>query len=182
MTVLSSAVEFVNASHPADPDLHGHRPAWHQRHGGGTDPSAADEQTPLVFVTNPAQYAIKVGYQVDALDFMVKPVADDFSFAWTVPCAWSGGRPGHRYIQRPTASAWCASMTCSGVDIVARPALPPCRGAQPLQGARHHHQGCGRSLPRRASSRLPPAASSTWPSGADTGDLGGHVGRHGAVL
>ena len=38
-----------------------------------------DEQTPLVFVTNLAQYAIK-GYQVDALDFMVKPVAyDDFS-------------------------------------------------------------------------------------------------------
>ena len=29
--------------------------------------------TPLVFVTNLAQYAVK-GYQVDALDFMVKPV------------------------------------------------------------------------------------------------------------
>lgn len=30
--------------------------------------------TPLVFVTNLAQYAVK-GYQVDALDFMVKPVS-----------------------------------------------------------------------------------------------------------
>ncbi len=29
--------------------------------------------TPLIFVTNLAQYAVK-GYQVDALDFMVKPV------------------------------------------------------------------------------------------------------------
>ena len=39
----------------------------------------SDAQTPLVFVTTLAQYAIK-GYQVDALDFMVKPVAyDDFS-------------------------------------------------------------------------------------------------------
>lgn len=30
--------------------------------------------TPLIFVTNLAQYAVK-GYQVDALDFMVKPVS-----------------------------------------------------------------------------------------------------------
>ena len=32
-----------------------------------------DEQTPLVFVTNLAQYAVR-GYSVDALDFIVKPV------------------------------------------------------------------------------------------------------------
>lgn len=32
-----------------------------------------DEQTPLIFVTNLAQYAVK-GYEVDALDFIVKPV------------------------------------------------------------------------------------------------------------
>lgn len=33
-----------------------------------------DEATPLIFVTNLAQYAVR-GYEVDALDFMVKPVA-----------------------------------------------------------------------------------------------------------
>ena len=32
-----------------------------------------DEETPLVFVTNLAQYAVE-GYAVDALDFLVKPV------------------------------------------------------------------------------------------------------------
>ena len=32
-----------------------------------------DSETPIIFVTNLAQYAVK-GYQVDALDFMVKPV------------------------------------------------------------------------------------------------------------
>lgn len=34
---------------------------------------AHDETTPLIFVTNLAQYAIK-GYEVNALDFIVKPV------------------------------------------------------------------------------------------------------------
>lgn len=32
-----------------------------------------DDQTPLIFVTNLAQYAVR-GYEVDALDFIVKPV------------------------------------------------------------------------------------------------------------
>lgn len=35
-----------------------------------------DEETPLVFVTNLAQYAVQ-GYAVDALDFLVKPVSYD---------------------------------------------------------------------------------------------------------
>lgn len=34
---------------------------------------AYDEETPIIFVTNLAQYAIR-GYEVDALDFIVKPV------------------------------------------------------------------------------------------------------------
>ena len=34
---------------------------------------AQDEETALIFVTNMAQYAIK-GYEVQALDFMLKPV------------------------------------------------------------------------------------------------------------
>ena len=32
-----------------------------------------DSETPIIFVTNLAQYAVK-GYEVDALDFIVKPV------------------------------------------------------------------------------------------------------------
>ena len=35
---------------------------------------ADDPRTPIIFVTNFAQYAIR-GYEVDALDFMVKPVS-----------------------------------------------------------------------------------------------------------
>ena len=79
VTVLSSAVEFVNGPHPADlifmdidlPGINGMEAAQILR--------GYDEQTPLVFVTNLAQYAVQ-GYQVDALDFMVKPVTyDDFA-------------------------------------------------------------------------------------------------------
>lgn len=40
-----------------------------------------DQETPLVFVTNLAQYAVE-GYRVDALDFLVKPVRySDFAMA-----------------------------------------------------------------------------------------------------
>ena len=39
-----------------------------------------DSQVKLIFVTNMAQYAVR-GYEVDALDFIIKPVAySDFSF------------------------------------------------------------------------------------------------------
>ena len=73
VTVLPSAIEFVNGNHPADlifmdidlPGINGMEAAQMLR--------GYDEQTPLVFVTNLAQYAIK-GYEVSALDFVVKPV------------------------------------------------------------------------------------------------------------
>ena len=76
---LRSAVEFLEGSHPADlvfmdidlPGFPGMEAAETLRE--------YDQETPLVFVTNLAQYAIK-GYQVDALDFMVKPVSyEDFA-------------------------------------------------------------------------------------------------------
>ncbi len=45
-----------------------------------------DRQAVLIFVTNMAQYAVK-GYEVDALDFMVKPVRyADFSFRMRRAC------------------------------------------------------------------------------------------------
>ena len=71
--VLPSALEFVNSRHVADlvfmdidmPGINGMEAAEILR--------TYDTETPLVFVTNLAQYAVR-GYQVDAVDFVVKPV------------------------------------------------------------------------------------------------------------
>ena len=77
--VLSSALEFVETRHVADlifmdinmPGVNGMEAAELLR--------TYDSETPLVFVTDLAQYAVS-GYRVDALDFMVKPVEyADFS-------------------------------------------------------------------------------------------------------
>ena len=72
VTRLRSAVEFVAEKHDADlifmdidlPGINGMEAAEELR--------TRDAATPLIFVTNLAQYAV-AGYQVDALDFMVKP-------------------------------------------------------------------------------------------------------------
>ncbi len=77
--VLVSAVELLDGQHPADiifldiglPGINGMEAAWIIR--------KTDEVTPIVFVTDLAQYAVR-GYSVDALDFMVKPVRyEDFA-------------------------------------------------------------------------------------------------------
>ena len=73
VTVLPSALEFVNSRHAADlvfmdidmPGINGMEAAEIFR--------GYDTETPLIFVTNLAQYAVR-GYSVDALDFVVKPV------------------------------------------------------------------------------------------------------------
>ena len=70
---LSSALEFINSRHVADlifmdidmPGINGMEAAEVLR--------TYDAETPLVFVTNLAQYAVR-GYSVDAVDFVVKPV------------------------------------------------------------------------------------------------------------
>ncbi len=70
---LDSALEFINSRHAADlvfmdidmPGINGMEAAEILR--------TYDTQTPLVFVTNLAQYAVR-GYAVDAVDFVVKPV------------------------------------------------------------------------------------------------------------
>ena len=76
---LGSALELLEGSHPADvifldiglPGINGMEAAEIIRQ--------SDKITPIVFVTDLAQYAVH-GYQVDALDFMVKPVSyEDFS-------------------------------------------------------------------------------------------------------
>ena len=72
--VLGSAVEFLSGHHPADlvfldidlPGLSGMDAAELWR--------LSDDATPMIFVTNMAQFAIE-GYRVQALDFMVKPVS-----------------------------------------------------------------------------------------------------------
>ena len=73
ITRLSSALEFAEKHPRADlifmdidmPGMNGMEAAELLR--------KRDEETPLVFVTNLAQYAVR-GYTVDALDFIVKPV------------------------------------------------------------------------------------------------------------
>ena len=76
---LGSAIEFLDGHHVADivfldiglPGISGMEAAEIMRQ--------TDEVTPIIFVTDLAQYAVR-GYQVDALDFMVKPVGyDDFA-------------------------------------------------------------------------------------------------------
>ena len=70
---LSSALEFINSRHVADlifmdidmPDINGMEAAEVLR--------TYDAETPLVFVTNLAQYAVR-GYEVGAAGFIVKPV------------------------------------------------------------------------------------------------------------
>ena len=77
--ILGSALELLEGNHPADvifrdiglPGINGMEAAEIIRQ--------KDQVTPLVFVTDLAQYAVR-GYQVDAVDFMVKPIAyEDFS-------------------------------------------------------------------------------------------------------
>lgn len=71
--VVGSALEFLDGRHVADvifmdiamPGINGMEAAEILRQ--------TDSETPLIFVTDLAQYAVR-GYQVDALDFMVKPV------------------------------------------------------------------------------------------------------------
>lgn len=76
---IGTAIEFVNSHRVADlifmdidlPGINGMEAAEILR--------TYDAHTPLVFVTNLAQYAVR-GYQVDAVDFVVKPVEyGDFS-------------------------------------------------------------------------------------------------------
>lgn len=77
--VLGSALELLDGHHVADivffdiglPGINGMEAAEILRQ--------TDEVTPIVFVTDLAQYAVR-GYAVDALDFMVKPVSySDFA-------------------------------------------------------------------------------------------------------
>lgn len=77
--VLPSALDLLDGRHVADvifldiglPGINGMEAAEILRE--------RDEVTPIVFVTDLAQYAVR-GYQVDALDFMVKPVTyEDFA-------------------------------------------------------------------------------------------------------
>ena len=103
VTRLRSAVEFVAEKHDADlifmdidlPGINGMEAAEELR--------TRDAMTPLIFVTNLAQYAV-AGYQVDALDFMVKPCryAD---FAMRMDRAMRAvRRNGDQRIAIPTAS------------------------------------------------------------------------------
>lgn len=79
VSVMGSALELLDGGLAADiifldiglPGINGMEAAELLR--------AHDEVTPIIFVTDLAQYAVR-GYAVDALDFMVKPVSyEDFA-------------------------------------------------------------------------------------------------------
>lgn len=73
ITWFSSSMEFISQKRTFDiilmdidmPGINGMEAATLLR--------TYDEETPLIFITNLAQYAVK-GYEVDALDFIVKPI------------------------------------------------------------------------------------------------------------
>ena len=70
---------------------------------------AYDEETPLIFVTNLAQYAIR-GYEVDALDFIVKPVSW-YHFSMRMDKAM-------RAMRRHSAAGRLKVSTRSGVRVI----------------------------------------------------------------
>lgn len=64
-----------------------------------------DREVIIMFITNMIQYAIR-GYQVDALDYMVKPV-EYFSFSQKLSKAIERVKPDHyRYIEVTTSNGW----------------------------------------------------------------------------
>ena len=106
--VLNSTLELLEGDHPCDiyfldiglPGINGMEAAQIIRQ--------ADESTPIVFVTDLAQYAVR-GYSVDALDFMLKPVRyEDFALRM--------GR-ALRVLQR-NAGATLSLSTADGLRIV----------------------------------------------------------------
>lgn len=74
LRLAKSAVEYVSSSEPYSlvfmdidlPGINGLEAAILMR--------LTDTVTPIIFVTNLAQYAVR-GYEVNALDFIVKPVS-----------------------------------------------------------------------------------------------------------
>ena len=69
-----------------------------------------DPDVVLVFVTNMAQYAIR-GYEVDALDFVLKPVSSAPS--WSAPCSASSAAAAGRWPCRSAAGCSCWIPTTS---------------------------------------------------------------------
>ena len=116
---LSSALEFINSRHVADlifmdidmPGINGMEAAEVLR--------TYDAETPLVFVTNLAQYAVR-GYSVDAVDFVVKPV-EYGDFAMRMDRAMRAvARNAARTLALPTADGMrvIAQRDITYVDLV----------------------------------------------------------------
>ena len=138
--VLGSALEFINSRRVADlvfmdidmPGVNGMEAAEVLR--------TYDTETPLVFVTNLAQYAVR-GYAVDAVDFVVKPV-EYGDFAMRMDRAM-------RVVERNSASS-LALPTADGVRVV------PVSEVLYLDMVKHdvrYHLADGSSLLERGSLR-----------------------------
>ena len=64
----------------------------------------SDDRVAIVFVTNMANYALS-GYEVDACDFLVKPISyDGFAVHMQRACEWAGKRRGHHVVLTDSGS------------------------------------------------------------------------------
>ena len=77
---------------------------------GGMDAAerirTVDPDVVLVFVTNMAQYAIR-GYEVDALDFVLKPVNTSSAPSWPALCSGCSAAKAGRLHYRPLGACSC---------------------------------------------------------------------------
>ena len=138
--VLGSALEFIDLRRTADlvlmdidmPGINGMEAAQIMR--------GYDTQTPLIFVTNLAQYAVR-GYSVDALDFVVKPV-EYHDFAMRLDRALRiMARNARSTMALPTGDCGgCLLRHPLCRHAQARRPLPPLRRSR-AQGARDHEGG-----------------------------------------
>lgn len=128
---------------------------------------AVDADVVLVFVTNMAQYAIR-GYEVDALDYVLKPV-NYYQFCTKL------SRAIQRVQRRRGAEAgrWCCSWRAAAsscwilrISIIWRPAAGCCTTTPPKASSRHV-PACKvpkSSLPSIILSAATNAIWSIWPT------------------
>ena len=123
---------------------------------------AVDAEVVLVFVTNMAQYAIR-GYEVDALDYVLKPV-NYYQFCTKLSRAIQRvqrRRGGQVVLQLAASSCWTRR-----ISIIWRPAAGCCTTIPPKENLRcaPAYKALKSSLQSTILSAATSAIWSTWPT------------------
>lgn len=106
-----------------------------------------DSETPIIFVTNLAQYAVK-GYEVDALDFIVKPVSY-YNFRMRMDKAMRRiARVGGRSVVINTRDGLRVASV-SDIEYVERPSTT-CRTTSSAKKSRSSSTGASRPSRKRS--------------------------------